>query len=157
LSSGEIFHACPDQPWDPPSLLYNGYWVFPGDTTAGCATDHPPLSSVKVKERVELYLYFPLWAFVACSSVKFTFYLYCRSVWDWAIEELTIFKCLFVCKNGNNLHFWVTRNFWTSRMLQRCISAVTVANKITIVTVEEPTPHIGFVVCTKHRKMLPTI
>jgi hypothetical protein len=27
---GEIFHACPDRPWGPPNLLYNGYRVFPG-------------------------------------------------------------------------------------------------------------------------------
>jgi hypothetical protein len=27
---GEIFRACPDWPWGPPSLLYNGYRVFPG-------------------------------------------------------------------------------------------------------------------------------
>ena len=27
---GEIFCTCPDQPCGPPSLLYNGYWVFPG-------------------------------------------------------------------------------------------------------------------------------
>jgi len=27
---GETFRACPDQPWGPPSLLYNGYRVFPG-------------------------------------------------------------------------------------------------------------------------------
>ena len=27
---GEIFHAHPDWPWDPPSLKYNGYGVsFP--------------------------------------------------------------------------------------------------------------------------------
>jgi hypothetical protein len=26
---GEIFRTCPDRPWGPPSLLYNGYWVFP--------------------------------------------------------------------------------------------------------------------------------
>jgi len=24
------FSACPDRPWGPPSLLYNGYRVFPG-------------------------------------------------------------------------------------------------------------------------------
>ena len=28
---GEIFRTCPDQPWGPLSLLYNGYRVFPGD------------------------------------------------------------------------------------------------------------------------------
>jgi hypothetical protein len=35
-------------------------------------TTHPH-SIAKVKERVELYLYSPLWAFVACSRVIFTF------------------------------------------------------------------------------------
>jgi len=25
---GEIFSTCPDRPWDPPSLLYNGYQVL---------------------------------------------------------------------------------------------------------------------------------
>ena len=29
-SGGEIFRTCPDRPWGPPSLLYNGYRVFPG-------------------------------------------------------------------------------------------------------------------------------
>ena len=28
---GEIFRTCPDWPWGPPSLLYNGYRVFFGD------------------------------------------------------------------------------------------------------------------------------
>ena len=27
---GEIFRTCPDRRWGPPSLLYNGYRVFPG-------------------------------------------------------------------------------------------------------------------------------
>jgi len=27
---GEIFRIRPDRPWGPPSLLYSGYWVFPG-------------------------------------------------------------------------------------------------------------------------------
>jgi hypothetical protein len=25
----EIFRTCPDRPWGPPNLLYNGYQVFP--------------------------------------------------------------------------------------------------------------------------------
>ena len=32
---GEIFRARPDRPWGPPSLLYNGYRVFPGCKAAG--------------------------------------------------------------------------------------------------------------------------
>jgi hypothetical protein len=37
--------------------------------------------------------------------VNFTFYLYCRSVWDWAIKELKIFKCLFMCSNDKSFIF----------------------------------------------------
>ena len=32
---GEIFRIRPDRPWGPPSLLYNGYRVFPGGKAAG--------------------------------------------------------------------------------------------------------------------------
>jgi hypothetical protein len=31
----EIFRTRPDRPWGPPSLLYNGYRVFPGGKYAG--------------------------------------------------------------------------------------------------------------------------
>ena len=31
---GEIFRTRPGRPWDPPSLLYNGYRVFPGGKAA---------------------------------------------------------------------------------------------------------------------------
>jgi hypothetical protein len=57
---GEIFRIHPDRPWGPPSLLYNGYRVsFPGIMRPGRGVDHPPSSSARVKERVELYLYSP--------------------------------------------------------------------------------------------------
>jgi hypothetical protein len=32
---GEIFRTRPDRPWSPPSLLYNGYQVFPGGKADG--------------------------------------------------------------------------------------------------------------------------
>jgi len=32
---GEILRTRPDRPWSPPSLLYNGYLVFPGGKAAG--------------------------------------------------------------------------------------------------------------------------
>ena len=57
---GEIFNKCLDWPWGPHSLLYNGYWVFSwGVKWPGSGTDHPSWSSIEVKERVQLYLYFP--------------------------------------------------------------------------------------------------
>jgi hypothetical protein len=40
---GEIFR-CPDRPWGPPSLLYNGYRDFPGGKVRlGRAAEHSPL------------------------------------------------------------------------------------------------------------------
>ena len=49
---GEIFRTCPDQPWGPPSLLYNGYLVFPGGKERpGRDADPSPPSSAVVKKR----------------------------------------------------------------------------------------------------------
>ena len=49
---GEIFRTCPDRPWDPPSLLYNGYRVFPGgkERSGRDADPSPPSSAVVMKE-----------------------------------------------------------------------------------------------------------
>jgi len=76
---GEIFRNLPDWFWGLPSLLYNGYWVFPrGKVRPRHGIDHPTPSSAEVKERVKLYTtlpLIPLWAFVACSRVNFTLLL----------------------------------------------------------------------------------
>jgi hypothetical protein len=46
---GEIFRTCPDRPWGPPSLLYNGYRVFPGGRKRpGRDADPSPHSSAEV-------------------------------------------------------------------------------------------------------------
>jgi len=54
---GEIFRTCPDRPWGPPSLLYNGYRVFPGGKVRPGRDADP--SNAEVKNRVEQYLYSP--------------------------------------------------------------------------------------------------
>ena len=60
VRGGEIFHTCPDRPWGPPSLLHNGYRVFPGGKErSGRDADTSPPSSAVGHERVELYLYSP--------------------------------------------------------------------------------------------------
>jgi len=60
LRGGEIFRTCPDRPWSPPILLFNGYRFFPGGKVRpGRDADPSPLSSAEVKNRVELYLYSP--------------------------------------------------------------------------------------------------
>ena len=53
---GEIFCTRPD----PSNLLYNGHRVsYPGVKPLERGVNHPPLSCAEVKERVELYFYFP--------------------------------------------------------------------------------------------------
>jgi len=48
------------QAWCPPSLLHNGYRVsLPGKKWSESGVDHPILSGVMVKERVQLYFYSP--------------------------------------------------------------------------------------------------
>ena len=48
---GTRFSASPDRPWGPPSLLYNGYRVFPGGKVQPRrAADHSPPSSAAVME-----------------------------------------------------------------------------------------------------------
>jgi hypothetical protein len=57
---GEIFRTCPDRLWGPPSLLYNGYRVFPGGKVRPRRDADPSSpSSAEVKNRVELYFYSP--------------------------------------------------------------------------------------------------
>ena len=52
--------SCPDRPWGPPILLYNGYRVFPGGKERpGRDADPSPPSSAVGHERVKLYLYSP--------------------------------------------------------------------------------------------------
>jgi hypothetical protein len=66
--AGEIFRICPDQPWGPPSPLYNEYWAFTrGRKRLGCDADPSHLTVPRSKNRVVLYLY-SLRAFVASKK-----------------------------------------------------------------------------------------
>jgi hypothetical protein len=75
---GEIFRTCPHRPWGPPSLLYNGYRVFPGVKSGRSLTltPHPFLVPWSRKSRAIPPL--PLWAerpvqsLSACTRVHFT-------------------------------------------------------------------------------------
>ena len=48
---GEFSRTCAGRPWGPPSILYNGYRVFPGGKKGpGCDADtSPPSSAVVMK------------------------------------------------------------------------------------------------------------
>ena len=70
----EIFRTCPDRLWVLPSLLYNGYRVFPGVKRPGRGVDHPPKLAYSYTStppmglrglfQGELYLYLYLLEFV---------------------------------------------------------------------------------------------
>jgi hypothetical protein len=70
---GEIFRTRLDRPWGPPSLLYNGYRVFPGGKSGRgvVLTTHPLLATRSRKSRANTST--PLWAF---GSVTRYLYLY---------------------------------------------------------------------------------
>jgi hypothetical protein len=55
---GRDFPHCPDRPWGPPSLLYNGYQVFPGGRKRpGRDADPLCLLVPRYKNRGDLYRY----------------------------------------------------------------------------------------------------
>ena len=52
---GEIFRTCPDRTWGPPSLLYNGYRVFPGGKERSGRDADPSLLSGAVVMKGQSY------------------------------------------------------------------------------------------------------
>ena len=74
---GDIFRTCPDRPWGPPNLLYNGYRVFPGgkERPGVTLTPHPFLVPWPWKRRA-----IPLPTLCATTGpVTGTLYLYLTS------------------------------------------------------------------------------
>jgi len=70
---GEIFRTCPDWPWGPPSLLYNGYRVFPGSKERpGHDADPSPLlvpwsRKSRVKSLLLVWAVQPVQSLSACT------------------------------------------------------------------------------------------
>jgi len=75
---GEVFRTCPDRPWGPRNLLYNGYQFFPwGKERPGYDADPLPPSSSMVKKEYSYTSTLPmdrtaLESLSACTSVHFT-------------------------------------------------------------------------------------
>ena len=73
---GSRFSARPERPWEQPSLLHNGYRVFPGGKVRrGRAADHSPPSSAAVMESRAIPLP-TLWA--TTGTVTGTLYLFIK-------------------------------------------------------------------------------
>ena len=62
-----------------PASYTMGTGSFPGVKRPGRGADHPPPSKCRGHERVELYLYSPLWAFMACYRENLYLYIYLYS------------------------------------------------------------------------------
>jgi hypothetical protein len=78
----EIFRTCPDRSWNPPSLMYNGYRVFPGGKEQpGRDADPSPLL-VPWSRKVKAIPLLPLWAvrpvqsLGACTVELYLYYPY---------------------------------------------------------------------------------
>ena len=86
----EIFRTCPDRPWGPPSLLYNGYRVFPGAKRLGRGVDNLPHLVPRLKKE-QSYNCTQLRAFVECSRVNFMFYFF--------KSENYLYICVYISKH----------------------------------------------------------
>jgi hypothetical protein len=60
---GEILHTLPNRPCSQPSLLNNGYRVFPEGKRPGRGADHIPLSAPRSRTSRAIPL-LPLWVFI---------------------------------------------------------------------------------------------
>ena len=65
---GEIFRTCRDRPWGPPSLLYNGYRVFPGSKEQPGRDADPSPSSSAVVMKEQSYTSTPPVGRTACTE-----------------------------------------------------------------------------------------
>ena len=70
---GEIFRTRPEWSYGTPSLLYNGYRVFPGGKAAGAGVDHLPHLSTEVLKRGRAIPLLTIRALVAYKGRTFTF------------------------------------------------------------------------------------
>jgi hypothetical protein len=96
---GEIFRICPDWPWGPPSLLYNGYPVsFLGVKWPVHGIDRWLLSSAEVKHEYSYTSTPPL-----CQSWRVTG----QPLPDCCVWWLTVGILLLLQHNGLN-HFRIT-------------------------------------------------
>ena len=78
---GEIFCTIPDRPWGPPSLLYNGYQVFPGGKVRpGRDVDPSPPSSAEIKIKSRAVPLLSLRPFVAYERTKPTYSFFAATV-----------------------------------------------------------------------------
>jgi len=68
---GDVVRTSTDWPGNHSASCPMGF--LPRVNQPGRDVEHPPQSSTKVKERIVLYLYSPICAFMACYRVNFVY------------------------------------------------------------------------------------
>ena len=87
-----------------PASYTMGTGSFPWVKRQGRGINHPPPSRPEVKEGVELYLYYPLWAFVACSRLDYLIFFFQADFWCHVMNGRVFSKmCTFVGNYGVQL------------------------------------------------------
>ena len=97
---GTRFSARPDRPWNPPSLLFSRYRVFPGGKVRpGRAADHSPPSSAVVMEEYSYNSTHPLGHTGPVTGSLYLFTMRCiglcrPSSWRSVTQENNYNKCI---------------------------------------------------------------
>jgi hypothetical protein len=104
---GEISYTCPTSPGAHPASCTMGIVPFPGVKWPGCGTDHPPPPSMEVKEKSREIPLLPLRAFMACSTVNFTFVslVFCE-------PHKNMFQTKFVVLNKTYILYQFYKNYY---------------------------------------------
>jgi len=141
---GEIFRTCPDRPWGPLSLLYNGYRVFPGGKERpGRDADPSHLSSAVVMKE-QSYTSTPPMGRTACTEPQCLYkgvrylYLYLTYIYVERVVKTQSFSA-----ERANIRVTFYFNSCTVRLLLLCI----VTNKCTIISQIITLLHVSTLSC----------
>jgi hypothetical protein len=106
-SRGKIFCTCPDRPWGPSSLLYDGCRVISGVKRKGRGVNHPPHLAPKLK--IELYLFCHAGSSWQVKRSTLLTYLLCSVAW----MSIWLRKYSYI---GNTWHLAVWRLFFGAQV-----------------------------------------
>jgi hypothetical protein len=88
---GEIFRTCPDRPRGPPSLQYNGYWVFPEGKERPRRDADPSSSSSAVVKKGKSYTSTPPMGRTACTEPQCLY----KGALNFSPVNLDLLSCIF--------------------------------------------------------------
>jgi len=97
---GRFFATVQTAPGAHPASYTMDSAPFSGVKWMGCGINHPPKSNTKVRERIELHLYSPSYAFMASYTVNFTLQI------EYALKFHFSSKCVLKASSTYNGQAW---------------------------------------------------